>query len=413
MLICYYSLDFGSILKSECPNSTHPKTMPQDGVVRGEVKIAGWKIKAINDPKAGGLQRTALTYIVQSDIKGNLPAAIVNTVAQQQAFLIAAVEKELNKITRSTQFDAQMELSNAALITIADEINRGHMREEIAGSRLGDDNTGKSEEVSIGSNSGYDRHSEGDKLGYPMSLDKSVISESSAAASESMLPGYSKEISTSTTQGQTDAKSLSPLTKPQAQDKSDSMGQEITSRHLAIMLLPSFCWFIITYGFDSPAFGSTIFCMTFVLCAMHLIEIALGRPTPKRCLSSHWGAPVTGSAIFRFPIELKRLLRYIESKRKETGIEINVTHVTMKAAAMALQEMPSLNGHICMNRFYKSQTSDISYVFPLASGGSQPRFTSVVVHEAESKAVSYYLLDFIDIKSRICMFTMDTANLPG
>jgi pyruvate/2-oxoglutarate dehydrogenase complex dihydrolipoamide acyltransferase (E2) component len=102
---------------------------------------------------------------------------------------------------------------------------------------------------------------------------------------------------------------------------------------------------------------------------------------------------VTGSAVFRFPIELKRLLRYLENKRQASGIEINVTHVTIKAAAMALQEMPSLNGHICLNRFYRNQSSDVSYLFPLASGG----FTSVVVNSAETKAVDVVSRELLDL----------------
>lgn len=36
----------------------------------------------------------------------------------------------------------------------------------------------------------------------------------------------------------------------------------------------------------------------------------------------------------RFPVELKRLLRYIEAKRQSAQEDINVTHVTMKACAV-------------------------------------------------------------------------------
>ena len=93
--------------------------MPQDGVVRAEVKIAGWKMKAL----PGAAQRTLLTYVVQSDIKGNLPAAIVNTVSQQQAFLIAAIEKELNRRRGASETFPAVEISNAALTKVADEVN--------------------------------------------------------------------------------------------------------------------------------------------------------------------------------------------------------------------------------------------------------------------------------------------------
>lgn len=41
---------------------------------------------------------TEVTYLVQSDIKGNVPTSVVNTVAQQQAFMVAALRKELVRL---------------------------------------------------------------------------------------------------------------------------------------------------------------------------------------------------------------------------------------------------------------------------------------------------------------------------
>lgn len=48
------------------------------------------------------------------------------------------------------------------------------------------------------------------------------------------------------------------------------------------------------------------------------MRIQLGVPAPKRCVQTEWGRQLAGSVVFRFPVELKRLLRYLEAKRQET-----------------------------------------------------------------------------------------------
>ena len=61
--------------------------------------------------------------------------------------------------------------------------------------------------------------------------------------------------------------------------------------------------------------------------------------------------------------------RYLEQKRAASGVEINVTHVAMKAASLALREMPALNGHIVGGSFFPHSCRDVSYLFPLQSEG--------------------------------------------
>jgi hypothetical protein len=336
--------------------------MPQDGVIRGEVKIAGWKMKALHDSASvdSASERTALTYIVQSDIKGNLPAAIVNTVAQQQAFLIAAVEKELTRRRGTGEQQPVVEVSNTALAKVADEVNQKLCPRMMSGT-----DGGAPTKVNVKATH------EGISTAPALPTTPAALSPADVASSPTISLSHSQQ------NQQRQRPSRSPSRG------SDGEGKEITSGRLALLLLPSIFWWFLKHGLGRPLLGSTIFCVSVVIFWVNLVETNLGKPAPKRCLSSHWGNPVTGSAVFRFPIELKRLLRYLENKRQASGIEINVTHVTIKAAAMALQEMPSLNGHVCMNRFYRSKSSDVSYLFPLASGG----FTSVVVNSAETKAV--------------------------
>lgn len=60
--------------------------------------------------------------------------------------------------------------------------------------------------------------------------------------------------------------------------------------------------------------------------------------------------------MIRFPVDLSKLLRYLDGKREETGIEVTFTHLAIKAAAVAVSETPSLNGHMLYGYFYKSRT---------------------------------------------------------
>ena len=92
-----------------------PDSTPTKDYVRGELIFGGWIFR----PAAGG-KGTNVTYLVQTDLKGTLPKAVVNSVATQQAFLVAAVRNELD--SQSPTLDTTP-LSNASCAKIADEIN--------------------------------------------------------------------------------------------------------------------------------------------------------------------------------------------------------------------------------------------------------------------------------------------------
>jgi hypothetical protein len=74
--------------------------------------MAGWRFKPLPGNK------TQVTYIVQSDVGGKLPTSLVNSASQQQAFMIAAVDKELS----FNKYPA-VELNQNALTEVAKEIN--------------------------------------------------------------------------------------------------------------------------------------------------------------------------------------------------------------------------------------------------------------------------------------------------
>ena len=64
--------------------------------------------------------------------------------------------------------------------------------------------------------------------------------------------------------------------------------------------------------------------------------------------------------IVRFPVDLGKLLHYLDLKREETGIDISPTHITLKAISMAYNDLPKLNGHLLFNNnFYLSKSNNI------------------------------------------------------
>jgi hypothetical protein len=66
-----------------------------------------------------------------------------------------------------------------------------------------------------------------------------------------------------------------------------------------------------------------------------------------------------GRMLVRFSVDVGRLLRYLEGRRESSGVEITVTHIALKAAAVALSETPNLNGHVIGDDFYASNSRGV------------------------------------------------------
>jgi hypothetical protein len=86
----------------------------------------------------------------------------------------------------------------------------------------------------------------------------------------------------------------------------------------------------------------------------YLVRLHLGEPLRRSSKAAT--AFTNGKMIVRFPVDLGKLLKFLDSKRGESGLEITLTHVAMKAAAMVIGETPSMNGYVVMGNFYRSKT---------------------------------------------------------
>lgn len=66
-----------------------------------------------------------------------------------------------------------------------------------------------------------------------------------------------------------------------------------------------------------------------------------------------------GRILIKLAPELERLLKFVQKRKEEGGIEFSLTHLVVKAIAKALKDTPSLNGYMIGNRFYKARNSSI------------------------------------------------------
>lgn len=271
---------------------------------------------------------THCTYVAQIDLKGSLPRVVLNNVATINAYTVA----DLRKALESTKGDPNMPIDNAELEKIAEK------------------------EVCVTA--------------------KPVEAESAAPLA-------------SATTVETATATLAAGTAKAEQAPAES--RNLSSAKLSVLLMPSVMWYL-GAGVGDGEYRAVFFVFGLLFALRYLVKVKLGSPPPKRSVVTHWGEPVGGCVSMRMPVELKRLLKYLDRKRRDTGVEINVTHLTIKAAAIALREMPELNGHLAMGRFYRSASDsvDVSYLFPLNMGG----FASVCVNEAQEKPVELVAQEF-------------------
>jgi hypothetical protein len=363
--------------------------------------MAGWRFKSLPGNK------TQVTYIVQSDVGGKLPTSLVNSASQQQAFMIAAVDKELS----FNKYPA-VELNQNALTEVAKEINSrtGPFPSTASG---GASPSAFSSPASPMNN----RPSGSAVVASPVSSPKPQVSFSSSTPSPSAINTVSN-VSVSAGggtgggggKGVLSTKSLGLLCAPSLiwfVGKVVGGGMLYNYRGVIFCFVLAYALNAIIYDQVSPLLPIKFFLNFFVVVFffsnkkrkekkqqmnIYIIIIIiliiyckqLGSPSPKKCVDSEWGDSKGGVSIFRFPIELKKLLRYLESKRQNSGVEINVTHVTIKAAAIAMREFPALNGRVCLLQFYRSsERPSIAYLNP--SVGDY--LSATLVDNADLKAV--------------------------
>jgi hypothetical protein len=125
----------------------------------------------------------------------------------------------------------------------------------------------------------------------------------------------------------------------------------------------------------------------------YLVRLQLGKPETKT--SEEIMHKVAESQLtFRFPIDLGRILVYIDSKRSESDLDITFTHIVVKACAMAIAEIPSLNGHVIMNQFYRSKSPGVDV--SLFVDVNERSTATVKIADADAKPTDFIADEIIE-----------------
>ena len=157
--------------------------------------------------------------------------------------------------------------------------------------------------------------------------------------------------------------------------------QKINLVALFILFLPALLYFIVDSKLRSAGFlGGLIIAVTY------LIRLHLGEPMNKTSSNLNQTFP-GGKIVYRFPVELGRLAMYLEQKIQEKELDITFTHVVVKAVAMVIQEIPSINGHLIMSDFYpaKSRRVDVS----LSVDANLSQTVTYKIEDADIKPIEY------------------------
>ena len=110
---------------------------------------------------------------------------------------------------------------------------------------------------------------------------------------------------------------------------------------------------------------SVAFIAAFIFAAKYLLRQHMGTPMKRSLHNLTFTQVPAGRMLVRIPVDLGQLLKYLDSKRSDTKIEVTITHITLKACAAVITEMPTLNGHMMMGDFYPAQTGGVEVSYSL------------------------------------------------
>jgi hypothetical protein len=314
---------------------------PIDGHVRGEMHLGGYLLT--HTP-----QGTQLDYVVKLDLKGSIPGTVVNLVSNSQPMILLTLKQLMLKAKQrgSILNPLDKRTSYSELVTF--------MADELYKSCGGANNA--SENAANGSSNSPVAPS-GNAAGAASGASAPAAAVAAAAAKKPVGRG-------------------STLLKQAARTP------HINFIAMLVVFLPVLLFFVLS-GTKWRAVG---FLAGLGVAVSYLLRLHLGRVINKS--ASQLKHQVQASKlVFRFPIELQSIVQYIEAKRRDSEVDITFSHIAIKAAAMAITEIPSLNGHLVMNNFYRNKSAavDVSVSVDLTEGVS----VMAKINDADAKPVEY------------------------
>jgi pyruvate dehydrogenase E2 component (dihydrolipoamide acetyltransferase) len=147
--------------------------------------------------------------------------------------------------------------------------------------------------------------------------------------------------------------SSSPVDSAQVAGAPSKAPASLSTLSLCVLFIPVTLYYAVDKQFRAIAFIIGVAFAVEYVCRQHM-----GSPR-KKLNSSGFSHVPSGHIDASFAIDLTRLLRFLEIRRDSSGMEITITHIALKAAAMAISEIPNLNGYVVDDDFYFSRKKGI------------------------------------------------------
>jgi acyl-CoA-binding protein len=274
---------------------------------------------------------TKVTYVVSSDLRGSIPSSVSNFVAKSQPMIVSAISKYLNSKPTS-------ELSSPKeLPTYEDLCN--------------------------------------------------IIT--SYASNEAKFGIYNSLKSNADTKVGNDG----ALSNDVSEFSGDSSGKFVFKTFLLVLLLP----FLLAYVVEDHRLLA--FICGWAICVPYIhSQLLQGHATNTNYYPNNVefsNALPRGRVLVQFSVDLGKILRYVEGKREEYGMDITLTHVVAKAAANALRQCQDLNGRIIGNTFYRNKSKAID----ISVSADYSDMIAVKINSADNKALGS-LAEELQAKSR-------------
>mmetsp|Transcript_30184 Transcript_30184/g.65023 ORF Transcript_30184/g.65023 Transcript_30184/m.65023 type:complete len:475 (+) Transcript_30184:3-1427(+) len=265
-----------------------------------------------------GVTGTEVHFIVETDPKGSLPTSIVNQVclAQPKALILAL------KILQQRQDGGALLRDAAATVSYADFASI--MAKNIADSSEGATTTTTTSATTTTT----------------ATAATATATAATTAAAQPKRSSIAGPITSPPSTGLHLVRLVKTLTAHSLQ------GYE---RLLLALLLPAALFYLV-----GGVARSVAFLLGLLIALKQWLSLHLGAPAKRSQMAQRQGQVPAGRTVVRIPVDLGHLLRYLDSKRQDSNIDVTITHITVKACAAVLSEMPALNGHVVDGAFYRA-----------------------------------------------------------
>lgn len=319
----------------------------EEGVVRAELIVQGYVLSA---SKSG----TRIQFVSQTDVR-DMPDEVLAMIGKKQPMNLALVKRVL---------DADKEAGKIHTPRILQRSKCPAFEELLYAFEVA--NSGKS----------------------ALSVAVAQIGESSSETTDSKSGDSSAGGASTPT-----CNVISPSTAPPEHAPTENPSS-LSTISLFVLFIPVTLYYAV--GRQYRAFA---FIMGVAFAVEYVFRVHMG--TPRKKTDSYGLSHVpSGHIDCSFSIDLTRLLRFLESRRDSSGVEITISHIALKAAGIAISEIPNLNGYVINDDFYFAKKSGVDISLSMEIFGNET--VMMKVNNVNVKPVDY-LADEIKNRKKVIM----------